>query len=57
MATTLLLERLRVAPVAKDKLDKAIEEAVGQHICRCTGYARYYAAIRSVILAEKGLVK
>jgi aerobic-type carbon monoxide dehydrogenase small subunit (CoxS/CutS family) len=57
MATTMLMERLRVAPVAKDQLDKAIEEAVGQHICRCTGYAKYYAAIRSVILAEGGLVK
>ncbi len=57
MATTMLMERLKVAPVAKDQLDAAIEEAVGQHICRCTGYARYYVAIRSVILAEGGLVK
>ena len=57
MATTMLMERLRVTPVAKDQLDKAIEEAVGQHICRCTGYARYYAAIRAVILADGGLVK
>jgi aerobic-type carbon monoxide dehydrogenase small subunit (CoxS/CutS family) len=57
MATTMLIERLRVSPVAKDGLDKAIEEAVGQHICRCTGYAKYYAAIKSVILAEGGLVK
>jgi aerobic-type carbon monoxide dehydrogenase small subunit (CoxS/CutS family) len=24
---------------------------------RCTGYARYYAAIRAVVLAEKGLVQ
>ncbi len=57
MATTMLIERLRVAPVQKDQLDKVIEDAVGQHICRCTGYARYDAAIRAVILAEKGLVK
>jgi aerobic-type carbon monoxide dehydrogenase small subunit (CoxS/CutS family) len=57
MATTMLIERLRVSPVAKDALDKAIEEAVGQHICRCTGYAKYYAAIKSVILSERGLVK
>lgn len=57
MAATMLMERLREMPVAKDQLDQAIEDAVGQHICRCTGYARYYAAIRSVILAEKGLVK
>ena len=57
MATTMLMERLRVTPVTKDQLDKEIEEAVGQHICRCTGYAKYYQAIRSVILAEGGLVK
>lgn len=57
MATTMLIERLRVTPVAKDQLDKAIEDAVGQHICRCTGYAKYYAAIKSVIMAEGGLVK
>ncbi|MFM7331580.1 MAG: (2Fe-2S)-binding protein [Brachymonas sp.] len=57
MATTMLIERLRVAPVQTSQLDAAIEEAVGQHICRCTGYAKYYAAIKSVILSEKGLVK
>jgi aerobic-type carbon monoxide dehydrogenase small subunit (CoxS/CutS family) len=57
MATTMLMERLRVTPVARDQLDQAIEEAVGQHICRCTGYAKYYTAIAAVILAEKGLVK
>jgi aerobic-type carbon monoxide dehydrogenase small subunit (CoxS/CutS family) len=57
MATTMLIERLRVSPIAAKDIDAAIEEAVGQHICRCTGYARYYAAIKSVILSEKGLVK
>jgi aerobic-type carbon monoxide dehydrogenase small subunit (CoxS/CutS family) len=57
MATTMLLERLRVTPVPAAQLEAAIEEAVGQHICRCTGYVKYYAAIKSVILAEKGLVK
>jgi aerobic-type carbon monoxide dehydrogenase small subunit (CoxS/CutS family) len=57
MATTMLIERLRASPVPAAQLDAAIEEAVGQHICRCTGYAKYYAAIKSVILAEGGLVK
>lgn len=56
MATTLLIERLRVAPVPRDQLDAAIADACGAHICRCTGYERYYQAIRSVILSEKGLV-
>ncbi|WP_374438241.1 (2Fe-2S)-binding protein [Inhella sp.] len=57
MATEMLIARLRVAPIARADLDQAIEEAVGQHICRCTGYARYQAAIRVVILEEKGLVR
>lgn len=57
MAATMLVERLRAAPIPRDQLDAAIEEAVGQHICRCTGYARYHQAIRAVVLAEKGLVR
>lgn len=56
MATEMLIERLRARPVRRDQLDAAIEDAVGQHICRCTGYARYHQAIRAVVMAEKGLV-
>lgn len=56
MATEMLLGRLRAQPVRRDQLDATIEDAVGQHICRCTGYARYHRAIRAVVLAEKGLV-
>jgi len=56
MATEMLLGRLRAQPVKRDRLDAVIEDAVGQHICRCTGYARYHQAIRAVVLAEKGLV-
>jgi aerobic-type carbon monoxide dehydrogenase small subunit (CoxS/CutS family) len=56
MATEMLVERLRAQPIRPDQLDAAIEDAVGQHICRCTGYARYHQAIRAVVLAEKGLV-
>ena len=56
MATTMLIERLRASPVPVADLDAAIANAVGQHICRCTGYARYYRAIRAVIMNEPGLV-
>ena len=56
MATDMLIERLRAQPIHRDQLDAAIEDAVGQHICRCTGYARYHQAIRAVVLAENGLV-
>ncbi len=56
MAATVFLETLRRAPVSADQLDAAIEDAIGEHICRCTGYVRYYEAVREValeILVEK----
>ena len=56
MATHMLMERLRARPLPEAQLDAAIEEACGSHICRCTGYARYYAAIRKVILGTPGLI-
>ena len=40
----------------KAHVDDAIQDAVGQHICRCTGYVRYHRAIRQVILSTPGLV-
>ena len=39
----------------KDDVDAAIHDAVGQHVCRCTGYVRYYKAIRQVVLDTPGL--
>jgi aerobic-type carbon monoxide dehydrogenase small subunit (CoxS/CutS family) len=56
MASYCLLDKLERSPVAKADVDDAIHEAVGQHICRCTGYVRYHRAIRQVILATPGLV-
>lgn len=56
MASFCLLDKLQRSPVPKERIDDAIFDAVGQHICRCTGYVRYYQAIREVILATPGLV-
>jgi aerobic-type carbon monoxide dehydrogenase small subunit (CoxS/CutS family) len=47
-----LLERLARKPVAVSELDKTIAEALDGHLCRCTGYVKYYEAVRSVILAD-----
>jgi aerobic-type carbon monoxide dehydrogenase small subunit (CoxS/CutS family) len=47
-----LLERLARTPVARAGLDQAITEGLDGHLCRCTGYARYHEAVRSVILAD-----
>jgi aerobic-type carbon monoxide dehydrogenase small subunit (CoxS/CutS family) len=56
MASYCLLDRLRRSPIAADEVDAAIQGAVGQHVCRCTGYVRYHRAIRQVILETPGLV-
>jgi aerobic-type carbon monoxide dehydrogenase small subunit (CoxS/CutS family) len=56
MASYCLLDKLRRSPVPRGDVDAAIEEAVGQHICRCTGYVRYHRAIRHTILSTPGLV-
>ena len=55
MASYALLDRLRREPIPKERVDAMIEESVGQHICRCTGYVRYHRAIRQVILETPGL--
>lgn len=57
MAATVFLDQLADSPVRVEQLDAAIEDAVGQHICRCTGYVRYYEAIRAQaedVLRAKG---
>jgi len=56
-ATTVLMENLKRLPVARKDLEKKIEEALNGHICRCTGYVRYYEAVRDVILKSPGLVQ
>jgi aerobic-type carbon monoxide dehydrogenase small subunit (CoxS/CutS family) len=56
-AATVLVEQLKAAPVARRDLETAISTALGQHICRCTGYVRYFEAVRDLILATPGLVR
>ena len=57
MAGEVLLEQLKISPIPASQVDEAIMNAVGSHICRCTGYVRYHAAIRKVILSTPGLVR
>jgi aerobic-type carbon monoxide dehydrogenase small subunit (CoxS/CutS family) len=56
-AATVLLERLKRAPVAKAEVEAIVAAALEAHICRCTGYVRYYQAVRDVILATPGLTR
>ncbi|RKR38535.1 (2Fe-2S)-binding protein [Paraburkholderia sp. BL17N1] len=56
-AATVLIERLKRQPVARDNVEETITEALNDHICRCTGYVRYYEAVKEVVLTTPGLVK
>lgn len=55
MASYALMDQLTRSPIPRERVDDAIDAAVGQHICRCTGYVRYHRAIRQVILDTPGL--
>ncbi len=48
MASEVFLSWLQTADVTEAELDPLIENAIGTHICRCTGYIRYYEALKSV---------
>jgi aerobic-type carbon monoxide dehydrogenase small subunit (CoxS/CutS family) len=56
-AATVLLDQLKRNPVSADKLEDTISTALGQHICRCTGYVRYFRAVKEVIESTPGLLK
>lgn len=56
-AATVLVERLQREPVSRDEVETVIEDSLNDHICRCTGYVRYYSAVREVILNTPGLLK
>ncbi len=56
-AATVLIERLKRQPVAKADVERTITDALDAHLCRCTGYVRYYEAVKDVVLNTPGLVK
>ncbi|KWO10225.1 (2Fe-2S)-binding protein [Burkholderia ubonensis] len=56
-AATVLIERLKRRPVAKADVERTITDALDPHICRCTGYVRYYEAVKDVVMTTPGLVK
>lgn len=54
---TVLLDQLKRNPVKREALEQVISEALDRHICRCTGYVRYFEAVRDLVLRSPGLVK
>jgi aerobic-type carbon monoxide dehydrogenase small subunit (CoxS/CutS family) len=55
-AATVLIERLAKSPVPAAQREATITEALDPHLCRCTGYVRYFRAVKSLVLATPGLV-
>ncbi|MFS1439810.1 MULTISPECIES: 2Fe-2S iron-sulfur cluster-binding protein [unclassified Shewanella] len=53
--TTLLIEKLQKAPINKADVEAVILESLGEHVCRCTGYVKYYQAVKELILTTEGL--
>ncbi len=56
-AAVVLLEQVRREPVDEAKVDERIMEALSSHICRCTGYVRYFEAVKDLIMNTPGLVR
>ncbi|RQR60132.1 (2Fe-2S)-binding protein [Burkholderia sp. Bp9126] len=56
-AATVLIERLKREPVAKADVERTITDALDAHLCRCTGYVRYYEAVKDVVMTTPGLMK
>lgn len=56
-AATVLVETLQLAPIAEHEVDAAVTAALDPHLCRCTGYVRYFEAVREVVLNTPGLVR
>jgi aerobic-type carbon monoxide dehydrogenase small subunit (CoxS/CutS family) len=52
-----LMETLLRAPVPRTDVEATVLNAMDGHICRCTGYVRYYAALRELILADPRLTR
>jgi len=56
-AATVLMERLQRQPVPRGQVEETVAAALESHICRCTGYVRYFEAVRDLILATPHLTR
>ena len=56
-AATVLVERLGRAPIPREDVEETVATALEDHICRCSGYVRYFEAVRDLILATPGLTQ
>lgn len=54
---TALVERLAANPISMDKLEETIDKALENNVCRCTGYVKYFEAVKDLITQTPGLIK
>lgn len=55
IGATVLMERLKKKPIRASQVEAEITSSLEPHICRCTGYVRYYSAVKDAILSTPGL--
>lgn len=51
----MLVEPFKRKPIPKSRVESEITASLNTHLCRCTGYVRYYQAVKEVILNTPGL--
>lgn len=56
MGIVLLIDKLKAKPVQRHELTQAIEESLGQHVCRCSGYVKYHKAVIDLVEETPGLL-
>jgi aerobic-type carbon monoxide dehydrogenase small subunit (CoxS/CutS family) len=57
MAAMTLWDKLVDNPIAKTSLDEVVHDTLKDHVCRCSGYIRYYDAVKTAILQQPGMTK
>ena len=61
MAGIAALSRIRdlgitsMSSKSAEAVDQILQEFIGPHICRCTGYTKYYAAFKALIEEQLGI--
>jgi aerobic-type carbon monoxide dehydrogenase small subunit (CoxS/CutS family) len=56
MGIVLLIDKLKTEPAKRSELNEIIAANLGEHICRCSGYVKYYDAIKEILEQTQGLV-
>jgi aerobic-type carbon monoxide dehydrogenase small subunit (CoxS/CutS family) len=56
MGIVLLIDKLKTEPAKRGELNEIIAANLGEHICRCSGYVKYYDAIKEILEQTPGLV-